>query len=238
MDRRTFLRTGIGVSTAAAAGLRLPLDAIAAEPTGRGQVAHVRGHEQGRGHQAFGRHARVGAHAAHAGHRLPEEPGAELDRQRGHHARVPRREVRRGDLLRRVARGRDGAGDRGRDALRHARPRRGSERAGQPRPRGQGNAPEVPRGHEVHHDRRHRAQAGARESPRTPAPTSRRPRRSTSGSSRTPSAIPRSAAAASATSRCCSRRATSAASAPTSTRSSSAWPARSASRRATSTASA
>ena len=31
MDRRTFLRSGIGVSTAAAAGLRLPLGAIAAE---------------------------------------------------------------------------------------------------------------------------------------------------------------------------------------------------------------
>jgi transglutaminase-like putative cysteine protease len=35
MDRRTFLRTGVGVSTAAAAGLRLPLGAIAAEPSGQ-----------------------------------------------------------------------------------------------------------------------------------------------------------------------------------------------------------
>jgi transglutaminase-like putative cysteine protease len=32
VDRRTFLRTGIGVSTVAAAGLRLPLRALAAEP--------------------------------------------------------------------------------------------------------------------------------------------------------------------------------------------------------------
>ena len=35
MDRRTFLRSGIGVSTAAAAGLRLPISAIAAEPSGQ-----------------------------------------------------------------------------------------------------------------------------------------------------------------------------------------------------------
>jgi hypothetical protein len=35
MDRRTFLKTGIGVSTAAAAGLRLPHSAIAAEPSGQ-----------------------------------------------------------------------------------------------------------------------------------------------------------------------------------------------------------
>ena len=35
MDRRTFLRTGIGVTTTAAAGLRLPLSAIAAEPSGQ-----------------------------------------------------------------------------------------------------------------------------------------------------------------------------------------------------------
>ena len=35
MDRRTFLRTGIGVTTTAAAGLRLPLGAIAAEPSGQ-----------------------------------------------------------------------------------------------------------------------------------------------------------------------------------------------------------
>jgi Transglutaminase-like superfamily len=35
MDRRTFLRTGIGVSSVAAAGLRLPLSAIAAEPAGQ-----------------------------------------------------------------------------------------------------------------------------------------------------------------------------------------------------------
>ena len=34
MDRRTFLRAGVGVSTAAAAGLKLPLTAIAAEPSG------------------------------------------------------------------------------------------------------------------------------------------------------------------------------------------------------------
>jgi transglutaminase-like putative cysteine protease len=37
MDRRTFLRTGIGVSTAAAAGLRVPLSAIAAEPSGQAE---------------------------------------------------------------------------------------------------------------------------------------------------------------------------------------------------------
>ena len=35
MDRRTFLRTGIGASTAAAAGLRLPLGAIAAGSSGQ-----------------------------------------------------------------------------------------------------------------------------------------------------------------------------------------------------------
>jgi len=37
MDRRTFLRSGIGVSTAAAVGLRLPQSAIAAEPSGQAQ---------------------------------------------------------------------------------------------------------------------------------------------------------------------------------------------------------
>ena len=35
MDRRTFLRSGVGVATAAVAGLKLPLSAIAAEPSGQ-----------------------------------------------------------------------------------------------------------------------------------------------------------------------------------------------------------
>lgn len=35
MDRRTFLRTGIGVTATAAAGPRLPQSAIAVEPSGQ-----------------------------------------------------------------------------------------------------------------------------------------------------------------------------------------------------------
>src|ERR1700730_9762481 len=54
----------------------------------RSRVAHLRGDHASRDSQAFGRDADLGAHAAPAGHRLPQEPGPGLDGQRGDHARV------------------------------------------------------------------------------------------------------------------------------------------------------
>src|SRR6266542_4009733 len=69
----------------------------------RNEVAYFRGNVAPRGHPALGRHARMGALAAHTGYRLPEEPGAELDGQCERHARVPGRKVWRWHLLRRVA---------------------------------------------------------------------------------------------------------------------------------------
>src|SRR5437879_5259080 len=58
------------------------------------RVAHLRGDHAARDSQALGRDACLGAHAAPAGHRLPQEPGPGLDGQRGNHARVSRRQVR------------------------------------------------------------------------------------------------------------------------------------------------
>src|SRR6266702_2695477 len=45
----------------------------------RNEMAYFRGKVTPRNHPALGRHARMGALAAHAGYRLSEEPGAELD---------------------------------------------------------------------------------------------------------------------------------------------------------------
>ena len=238
MDRRTFLRTGIGVSTAAAAGLRLPLSAIAAEPSGEAKWRTFEVTTKVEVIKPSG--------VTRAWVPMPLMPDTDYQKSLGQswtgnaaNMRVYRDEkYGAGIFYAEWPAGEAAPVAEVDDALRHARPRRGSSNARQRPARGQevlalelaptkfiatdGVVRQTAR--EATKGAAHRRREGPRHlrvdrREHLPRPQDARLRhRRHQGA--------------------CSRPGTSAASAPTSTRSSSAWPARSASPRATSTASA